>query len=77
MASMSFNEWLVDLEQVAMCRLMGRARTDGDRVRVHVFNDLPQPEPPESPSSTKPESGESPPAVENRRAGGCWLQGAA
>ena len=39
-------------------------------------NVLPQPQPPESQAPTKPGSSESPKAAENRRVGGCWLQGA-
>src|SRR5579859_2040816 len=39
-------------------------------------NDLPQPQPPGSQATTKPSSSESPAATENKRDGGCWLQGA-
>jgi len=39
-------------------------------------NDLPQPQPPGSRAPPKPRSSESSGATENRRGGGCWLQGA-
>src|ERR1017187_8910448 len=39
-------------------------------------NDLPQPQPPGNRPPPKPQSNESPQPAENRRGGGCWLQGA-
>ena len=39
-------------------------------------NDLSQPQPPESQAPRKPGSSEFPAAAENRKDGGCWLQGA-
>jgi hypothetical protein len=41
-----------------------------------IPNDLPQPQPPGSQAPSRPRGSESPATAENRRDGGCWLQGA-
>jgi hypothetical protein len=40
------------------------------------LNDLPQPQPPGGQAPPKPKRSQSPPAVEGKMDGGCWLQGA-